>query len=204
MSGRAAEEPLWRARLRWRMRGAWQWPTFFVLTALEALLLLRLPPYEGGPRSAVAAVLLVGFANLFCVAVLAPLAGRWLRRRRRDLPRPVADNYAGTALLCTGALAVLVAGLAHRPAVAARQADEAAQATAVHDYVVTQAPRYRSGLSRMDAIRLEDDMYRTCVPGPDPKRWLCLFVTTDQHPAGVTLDPDRAPNSVYTAGGGFR
>jgi hypothetical protein len=203
MSGPAAEEPLWRARLRWRMRGAWQWPTFFVLTALEALLLLRLPPYEGGPRSAVAAVLLVGFANLFCVAVLAPLAGRWLRRRRRDLPRPVADNYAGTALLCTGALAVLVAGLAHRPAVAARQADEAAQATAVHDYVVTQAPRYRSGLSRMDAIRLEDDMYRTCVPGPDPKRWLCLFVSTDQHPAGVRLDGDRAPNGVYRLHGGF-
>src|ERR687894_2535884 len=131
MSRPAAEEPLWRARLRWRMRGAWQWPTFFVLTALEVLLLLRLPPYEGGPRSAVAAVLLAGFANLFCVAVLAPLAGRWLRRRRRDLPRPVADNYAGTALLCTGALAVLVGGLAHRPAVAARQADQAAQARAV-------------------------------------------------------------------------
>lgn len=190
--------------MRWRMRGAWQWPTFFVLTALEAILLVRLPPYEEGPRSAVAAVLLAGFANLFCVAVLAPLAGRWLRRRRRDLPRPVAENYAGTALLCTGALALLVAGFAHRPAVAARQADRAAQARAVHDYVVSQAPRYRSGLARMDAIQLEADMYRTCVPGPDPKRWLCLFVSTSQRPAGVTLDPDRAPNSVYTGGGGFR
>ena len=190
--------------MRWRMRGAWQWPTFFALTALEALLLIRLPPYEEGPSSMLAAVLLAGFANLFCVAVLAPLAGRWLRRRRRDLPRPVADNYAGTALLCTGALALLVAGIAHRPAVAARQADRAAQAGAVHDYVISQAPRYRSGLGRMDAIQLEADMYRTCVPGPDPKRWLCLFVSTDQHPAGVTLDSDRAPNSVYTGGGGFR
>ena len=204
MSRPAADQPLWRARLRWRMRGAWQWPSFFALTALEALLLLRLPPYDQGPRSVVAAVLLAGFANLFCVAVLAPLAGRLLRRRRRDLPRPVADNYAGTALLGAGALVLLAAGLVHRPAVAARQADQAAQAGAVHDYVVSQAPRYRAGLQRMDAIRLEDDMYRTCVPGPDPKRWLCLIVSTDQHPAGVTLDPDRAPNSVYTAGGGFR
>ncbi len=204
MSRPAADQSLWRARLRWRMRGAWQWPSFFALTALEALLLLRLPPYDPGPRSVVAAVLLAGFANLFCVAVLAPLAGRLLRRRRRDLPRPVADNYAGTALLCAGALIVLAAGLVHRPEVAARQADQAAQAGAVHDYVVSQAPRYRAGLHRMDAIQLEDDMYRTCVPGPDPKRWLCLIVSTDQHPAGVTLDPDRAPNSVYTAGGGFR
>ena len=200
----APDEPLWRARLRWRMRGAWQWPTFFALTALEALLLVRLPPYDQGPRNVVAAVLLAGFANLFCVAVLAPLAGRGLRRRRRDLPRPVADNYAGTALLCAGALTVLVAGLAHRPAIAERQADHAAQARAVHDYVVAQAPRYRDGLDRMDAIQLEHRMYRTCVPGPDPKRWLCLFVSTDQDPAGVTLDDDRAPNSVYTGAGGFR
>ena len=199
-----AVEPLWRSRLRWRMRGAWQWPAFFVLTALESLLLVWLPPYDGGPRSPLAAVLLAGFANLFCVAVLAPLAGRALRRRRRDLPRPVAENYAGTALLCAGAAAVLLAGLAHRPAVAARQADQAAQLRAVHDYVVSQEPRYREGLARIDSIRLEEDMYRTCVPGPDPKRWLCLFVQTDQHPAGIALDRDRAPNYVYTAGGGFR
>ncbi len=200
----AVAESLWRARLRWRMRGAWQWPCFFALTALEAVLLTRLPPYDDGPSTVLAAVLVAGFANLFCVAVLAPLAGRWLRRRRRDLPRPVADNYAGTALLCAGALAVLVAGVAHRPAIAARQADQVAQVSAVHDYVVSQAPRFRAGLARMDSIQLEDDMYRTCVPGPDPKRWLCLFVTTDQHPAGLTLDHDRAPNSVYTAAGGFR
>lgn len=204
MSPPGAVEPLWRARLRWRMRGAWQWPAFFALTAVEAFLLLRLPPFEGGPRNVLAATLLVGFANLFCVAVLAPLAGRWLRRRRRDLPRPVADNYAGTALLCAGAAAVLVAGIVHRPAVAARQADQVAQAAAVHDYVVSQEPRYRAGLASMDSIRLEEEMFRTCVPGPDPDRWLCLFVETDQHPAGIRLDRDQTSNSAYRAGGGFR
>ena len=45
-------------------------------------------------------------------------------------------------------------------------------------------------------MRVEDDLYRTCVPGPDPKRWLCLYVNTEQRPAGVTLDHDRAPNTI--------
>ncbi len=65
---------------------------------------------------------------------------------------------------------------------------------AVHDYVVAQAPAYRAGIGDAEAVRLEEDYYRACVPGPDPKRWLCLFVSTDQHPAGVTVDDDRAPN----------
>ena len=41
------------------------------------------------------------------------------------------------------------------------------------------------------------------VPGPDPARWLCLFVRTSQRPAGVTLDPDRSPNDAYRRHGGF-
>lgn len=204
MSPPGAVESLWRARLRWRMRGAWQWPVFLLVIAVEAVLLLKLPPFEEGPRTVLSAILLAGFGNLFAVAVLAPLAGRWLRRRRRDLPRPVADNYAGTALLVAGALAVLLAGLLHRPAVAAREADMAAQVTAVHDYVVSQEPSYRAGLARMDSIQLEAEMYRTCVPGPDPKRWLCLFVNTGQQPAGISLDADRTSNAPYRAGGGFR
>ena len=66
---------------------------------------------------------------------------------------------------------------------------------AVHDYVVAQAPQYRAGIGAAEAVRLEEDLYRACVPGPDPKRWLCLFVSTDQRPAGVSLDDDRAPNA---------
>ncbi len=203
MSRRGDVESLWPSRFRWRMRGAWQWPTFVTLTASEALLLPELPPYDGGPQTVVAGLLLAGVANLFCVAVLAPLAGRWLRRRRRDLPRPVADNYAGTALLCAVAATALVAGLVHRPAVAAREAEQRAQLAAVRHYVIAQEPTYRSGLTRVDSLQLEDDMYRTCVPGPDPRRWLCLFVETDQQPPGVRLDSDRVPNAAYRSVGGF-
>ena len=80
----------------------------------------------------------------------------------------------------------------------------AAVAASTHEYVLAQAPEYRPGLAGLDAMRVEEDLYRACVPGPDPKRWLCLFVTTDQSPPGVTADPDRAPNAAYRMHGGFR
>src|SRR3712207_5596397 len=100
MSPSGPVEPLWRARLRWRMRGAWLWPTFLVLTLLGGAVLHLLPPYDGAPRNLLAGVLLAVFANLFCVAAVTPLVARWLRRRRPDLPRSIAQNYAGTALIC--------------------------------------------------------------------------------------------------------
>jgi hypothetical protein len=74
----------------------------------------------------------------------------------------------------------------------------------VHDYVLAQAPEYRSGIALADPLRVEEDLYRTCVPGPDPKRWLCLYVNTGQQPAGVTLDHDRSPNTDYRLHGGFQ
>jgi len=198
------EQSLWRARMRWRMRGAWLWPAFVALTLAEGVALEVLPIAGDGPGGIVPGVLLAGFANLIGVAVLAPLLGRRLRRRRPDLPRPVADNYAGTALLCAFAVGVIALGLAHRPSVVAAEDDLRAQSAAVHDYVVAQAPEYRAAIALADPMRLEEDLYRTCVPGPDPKRWLCLFVNTEQRPAGVTLDKDRAPNTTYRRHGGFQ
>ena len=188
------EDSVWVTRMRWRMRGAWLWPSFIALTLAEGVALELLPVSGDGPGGIVPGVLLAGFANLTAVAVIAPFAGYRLRRRRPDLPRPVADNYAGTALLCAIAALIIGLGLVHRPQVLDHQADRGAMIGALHDYVVAQAPAYRAGIGAAEAVRLEEDFYRACVPGPDPKRWLCLFVSTDQHPAGVTVDDDRAPN----------
>ena len=185
---------LWLTRTRWRMRGAWLWPTFVVLTVAEGIALELLPIAGDGPGGVLPGVLLAGFANLIAVATIAPLAGRRLRRRRPDLPRVIADNYAGTALLCLIAAGTLALGFVHRPRALAEQADRGAVAGAVHDYVVAQAPAYRPGIASTEAVRLADELYRACVPGPDPKRWLCLFVNTRQRPAGVAVDADRAPD----------
>lgn len=196
---------MWVSRLRWRMRGAWQWPCFALLTLIDGLLLHRLPPYGTGPSTFVAALLLAGFGNLFVVAVLAPLVGRRVRKRRGDLPRMIADNYAGTALILSAGAALLLAGLVHRPALAAERDDAAAAAARTHDYVVAEAPpEYRARLAEMDVMRLTEDEFRSCVPGTDPRRWFCLFVSTDQRPAGATRDSDLAPNTAYQRHGGFR
>ncbi|HEV3229065.1 MAG TPA: hypothetical protein VGY97_06295 [Solirubrobacteraceae bacterium] len=108
-----AELSRWR-RLRWRLRGAWQWPTFAAFVVLDSVSLHFLPVTGSGSRpSPAAALLLAGFLNLAAVGVLAPLAGRVLRRARPDLPRVVANDYAGTALVLAAGVLVLALGLTH-------------------------------------------------------------------------------------------
>jgi 4-amino-4-deoxy-L-arabinose transferase-like glycosyltransferase len=190
-------ERVWSRRLRWRLRGAWQWPAFIVLTLVDGVLLVVLPPYSGGPPAVFPGVLLAAFMNLLAVAVFAPLLGRAVRRRRPDLPRVVASDYAGAWLLVAISAVIVVGGVAHRSAAAAESERERAVARAMHDYVVSQAPQYSAGLAHIDAIRLEEDRYRTCVPGRDERHALCLFVKTDQQPPGITRDTSEEPNSVF-------
>ena len=85
---------------------------------------------------------------------------------------------------------VLVAGgIAHRGAVHDEQDALRAQALAARAYFARQAPAaYRRNLDRMDTWKPGPDLYRTCVPGPDPARSLCVIVKTDQSPPGVTRD----------------
>jgi hypothetical protein len=191
-------------RLRWRLRGALLWPAFFALIVLDGLLLTLLPPYgDDGPGDLLGGMLLAGFANLFVVAVLAPLAARVLRRARPGLPKVIAVDHAGTALLASLTVVLLALGLLHRPAVAGEREDEHAVAAALHAYVNASAPEYARGLAAADRLRVQPELYRACVPGSDPKRPLCLFIETDQRPASVTRDRDRAPNDVYRSWGGF-
>jgi hypothetical protein len=188
-------------RLRWRMRGAWQWPAFLLLTVVEAVLLNVLPVWGEGPGGFWGGLLIAGCLNLIVVALLAPLAGLLVRRRRRDLPRAIASDYAGTALLACLLVAFVAGGLSHRSTLAHDRAARTAAIFGAAHFVRLQAPAYRRGISRMDTVRVEDDMYRACVVGRDPDRPLCVFVRTDQSPPGITRDPDRAPKSAYRAHG---
>jgi hypothetical protein len=190
-------EVLWRSRLRWRMRGGTLWPAFLLAVIGDALLLHLLPIAGDSGPGLFAAVLLAGFLNLFVVAVCAPLAGRWLRRRRPGTPKLVADNQAGTAIL--GAVAVLLAigGLVHRPVVQAAEADFAAQSAAARRFVLTHAPpEYQANVDRLTTWKQEHDLYRSCVPGSDPRRDYCLIVETSSSPPRVTPDRDQRPNAT--------
>lgn len=192
---------MWLGRLRWRMRGAWMWPAFAALTVLDALV-LRARPVAGEGTDLVGGLLLAAVLNLIVVAVLAPLAGALLRRRRRDLPAVVAGDYAGTALMVAVTVALLGAGAAHHREIVADRQDVAAQAGAVRIYVVHHAPRvYRRNLARADTRRIDAELYRTCVPGHDPERALCLFVDTAQSPPGLRVDPNRETNASFVGRG---
>ena len=184
-------------RLRWRRRGAWQWPTFAAAVVAEALL-RHLAPVAGGGTDVVAAGLLALAGNLAIVALVAPLAGLAVRRRRADLPPPVARDYAATALILLFAAAVTAGSVLHHPAVVAESRAFQAQSDAVRLYVRLHAPAdYQRRIDGADTWRVEANLFRTCVPGTDPLRRLCLFVNTALRPPGITVDPNRAPNSTY-------
>lgn len=134
------------------------------------------------------------FFNLVAVAALGRAGGLWLRRRRPDLPREVAEDRAGSALLLAVTALVVVGGLAHLPAHDAARRAWDAQRRAVRDYVLVHAPRaYRLHLGQLDTQQHADDFFRTCVPGGALPP-LCLLVRTDTDPPTVSVDRDRTLN----------
>jgi hypothetical protein len=190
-------ERQWWTRLRWRLTGATMWPAFLVALVLDAVLLHWLPISGDVAPDLFAAVLLAFFFNLVVVAVGAPLAGRLVRRRRPGLPKVVADDRAGTALVAGVAVLVLALGIAHRPAMQREQRAFDLQASAAREFVLARAPaRFRAHVDRMDTWTQGPGLYRTCVPGPNDRRSFCVFVNTRHDPPLVTGDRDQSPNSV--------
>lgn len=191
-------------RMRWRLRGAWLWPAFVVATLLE-MLLLRWLPIAGDGSGFFAGLLLAGWMNLIAVVVLGGIGGRILRRVRGDLPKVVADDYAGLGALAVVAGAFVVAGLVHRPELAADRAAFARQSQAVRLWVEANGGDFaRAHVDSADSVMVDDDLYRTCVPEPEPKGWLCLIVDTSHSPPRITRDPSRESNASQNPRGGFR
>jgi hypothetical protein len=184
-------------RLRWRLRGAWLWPSFVALTVVEMGLLHWLP-VQGDATGWVASLLVAGCLNLIVVVVVGGLGAVALRRRRPDLPKVVADDYAGRVALGLVAGGLLLGGLVHRPVIEHRRAAFAEQSLAVRNWVALHGDAYaRVHVGKADSIRLDEDLYRTCVPAPDPKRSLCLVVDTSKSPPAVRRDRSREPNSGF-------
>jgi hypothetical protein len=191
-------------RLRWRLRGAQLWPLFAIVTVLEMPLLHWLP-LSGERTGLLAALVLAGCLNIIAVALVGGLGGVVLRRRRPDLPKVVADNYAGTAALGAVALAFVGFGIAHRPAIADEHASFGEQQVAVRRWVLVHGDSFT--LAHREAattLLIDTDLYRTCMPGPDPRRWLCLIVETGPSPPRVTRDPNHESNASFNPRGSFR
>ena len=200
-----AAESVWRSRLRWRLRGQLQWRAFVVLTILDALLLGFLPISGDDGTDLVPALLLAMFFNLVAVALVTPVIALWVRRRRPDLPKVVAEDSTGTAMLLGVTVLLLAGGLVHAPQRAEAERDFAAQLQAARAYAHGQAPpEFRGAVEASTTLKLEDELFRTCVPGDDPKRWFCMYVSTESTPPGITVDENRESNASLNRPGGFR
>ncbi len=187
-------------RLRWRRRGAWLWP-LFLLAIVSEMALLHWLPVQGDATGWVGGLLAAGCLNLIGVVIVGGAGGIWLRRRRPDMPKVVADNYAGTAALGIVAVALVVAGVLHRPSITDRREAFARQAEAVRTWVGHHGDAAaRARLGRADTLLIDEDIYRTCVPGRDPKRHLCLIVDTSASPPRVRRDRSREPNASLARG----
>src|SRR3954452_8582720 len=147
-------ERVWASRLRWRLRGAMLGPAFAAFVIGEAIFMHYRPLAGDTGPDWFPALLLAGFFNLAVVAVAAPLAGRLLRRRRRDLPQVVAGDRAGTVLLGVLAAVLVAIGLANHGTAGAPRAAGAAGRARVREYVRHNAPaQYRRRLGEATILR---------------------------------------------------
>lgn len=169
----------WLARMRWRRRGAWLWPAFLATTVLSGAIGHALPP-SGATQSVFGGALTAVVLNLIGIVVLGPPLALALRRKRPDLPKVVARDYAGTFVVLSVAAALLLSGLLHRPSLlqherAMRDAIVRAQA-----FIGDRAPaEFRRNVQWVSTVAIEPgSIYRTCVPNPQRSRTYCVVVNT--------------------------
>jgi len=199
-------EHLWARRLRWRLRGAWMWPAYAVLTLLDAVILHELPPVSGGVDF-IPGLIVSSFGNLFLMGVVAPWLGRRLAQRERvgggdGLPlsvrTEVLKDRTAAVLLAIATLGLVAAGLAARPLIVSETRETERNAELVRDHVLTEAPaEVRRNLDTANTVKLEDGYFRTCVNYDARDRAYCLFVDVDAEPPVVRKDPSTLPNQEF-------
>jgi hypothetical protein len=175
-------------RLRWRLSGAWLWPSFFVLTVADAVIVHDLPLSGDTGLSLVGAWVFAAIVSLLAIALLAGLIGRLVRRLRPDMPRGVARNYGGALITLVTSLAILGAGLLHHPSVVADRAGLAQAVTQAAAYIDARAPAvYRRNLRRLYTLQVQGPiLYRSCVPDNAGDRLYCVIVDLSK-PVGSSV-----------------
>jgi hypothetical protein len=200
----------WTRRLRWRLRGATQWPAFAILTVVDAAVIDLLPPIstsDGTGLNFIEGLLIATFGNLFLVGAAAPWLARRLASRRAaalatagappptEAERDVLRDRTATALLVAGLAAVVVAGLANRPVIVSETEATEAAGRAVLAYVDRSgSDELRRNAETANIVKLGDDYFRVCIARDERDRFFCLFVDTAKNPPEVVRDPSGEPN----------
>jgi hypothetical protein len=192
-------------RLRWRLRGAWLWPLFVVLTLADGLIHYELP-ITGDQNGSFAGGALFGLVvNLITIVALAGLLGQLVRRVRPDMPRVVANNYAGAFTTIAITAVLLGAGLVHRPVIT-KELNALDDATArAEAYIGAHASaRFQKGLDRLSTYQVQPpEIYRTCATADSPAepRFYCVTVNR-QRPFGKGVYYDGSESNTLLAQGG--
>ena len=196
------EERFWPTRMRWRLRGAWMWPTFVAATLLDAILLHRLSPVREG-IDPIPALLIATFSNLILIGAVAPWLARriWKHRPAAEPGAPakaqleVLSDRMGTALLVAGVFGALAAGLANRPVIVVETDQRERGAKLLEDFVEAHgSAELRRNLEASDTRRYADGYYRSCIPHDDRRHWSCYFIDARKKPATLIEDPSQLPN----------
>ena len=186
------DERFWPARVRWRLRGAWMWPTFIAITLLDGLIMWRLPP--------------IGTGNLLLIGAIAPWLARrtWKRRPAAEPGAPpraqleVLTDRIGTGLLVASVVGVVVAGLAARPLVVSETKETERNAKAFRNFILASGDQELiRNLETANTIELGDTLFRTCVARDDRRRFFCTLIDVNEHPPKIDVDPSAEPNATY-------
>jgi hypothetical protein len=177
------------------------WPAFVALTVADGLLGSSLPP-SGDSWNGVGAALMGGFLNLIGIILVSVPLGMLLRRMRRDLPKVVARDYAGTLVVFSVSAVLLIAGLVHRPQVLAHRQAMSDAISRAQAWIGDRAPaEFRRNLRFVSTFTIEPGrMYRTCVPGAQDARTFCVVVDTHLPFARSVSFDGYESNAVFGAG----
>lgn len=217
----APDGRVWARRLRWRLRGGTQWPTFAVATVGDGLLLHYLPPLTTG-FEVIPGIIIATFANLFLVGAVAPWIVRRIGARQaaaaelepalangaatapsRQPPYEVLLDRAATGLLLAGAVGLLAAGLASQPLIVSETEATELNAETVRGWVLAHGTsEQRRNIDTANTIRLSDGYFRTCLASDDRRRVSCLFVDTNRRPPELREDTSPTPNEDYVGRSG--
>ncbi len=187
-------------RLRWRLRGAWLWPTFLVLMALDALAGHALPPI--GDAQSLASAWLVGlWAMLIGIIALSGAAAGLIRRRRPDMPKAVARNYGGTLVIVAVSGVLLSAGLIHHASVLSDRHALGVATSRSRTWITTHAPAaFRHDLQTVSVYTIQaGSVYRSCVFDLTGRAY-CVVVNLGEPRARSVVPDGHESNAVLSAG----
>ena len=188
-------ERFWTHRLRWRVKGAWQWPAFAIATAIDTLVLWQLPPsFLTG--YAVWAFFMAMFGNLVLVGAITPFLARRLHARDPDLrPYEVTHDRVAVFALVAGMAGCLAFGLGNRDTIVAETDAKERAAEAIRAEVENNGSKEMlRNVDASDTVRVGKDYFRICIPMDDRTKAFCWYVDGSKNPAEVRRDKSVSTN----------